>query len=399
MPNPVNKNPDPAYYLVSGLGPSPGGVGRLMRKLIPEAEARGFQVYFPKPSPPLRALIRKNFLAFLVGLLERYIHRLRFFIQTRRIKGATVLFLHPQTAGWHTLLSLSKSNTVYLYVMDNSFFCMRSYNLHPQTHAECLKCIPSPERADRICSNPAGALTRRKSIAQLKALRARSKDIIFLAQNHNQARLLRSALGPVALQLVGLDTGEAVALPGPPTEGGRDSRHCIVYHGATNLAKGISFFIGLAERVPSVQFIVPDALAEVEATVGRSISAPNISFQPCQWESGLAELVSTATLVVNPSLWSAPIEGALIKSFAFNSRVATVATQYGYESEIFELTGHLRLDPNIEVAASQLQDFLAALVTRPQRSKRITPYQLYQPEGSLHVLDAVMSGDVGRFSP
>jgi hypothetical protein len=61
---------------------------------------------------------------------------------------------------------------------------------------------------------------------------------------------------------------------------------------------------------------------------------PNITFKNMRWESGLKEHVMTSKIVLNPSLWSAPIEGALIKSILFNGAVGTFGFPYSFTSEI-----------------------------------------------------------------
>ena len=75
------------------------------------------------------------------------------------------------------------------------------------------------------------------------------------------------------------------------------------------------------------------------------------------WENGLREAVMSAGLVINPSIWSAPIEAALIKSAASNQNVATVKSLYGYEKEIRSIKNHIRLSADIQIAANQIKIF------------------------------------------
>ena len=72
------------------------------------------------------------------------------------------------------------------------------------------------------------------------------------------------------------------------------------------------------------------------------------------WESGLQDYVVNAKVVIHPSQWSAPIEGALIKSAKLNSNVATVSTLFGYEAEANTIRNHIRLSPDPHRGALQL---------------------------------------------
>ena len=85
----------------------------------------------------------------------------------------------------------------------------------------------------------------------------------------------------------------------------------------------------------------------------------NIDCIDITWGTGLKEYVRCADLVMNPSLWSAPIEGALVKSASYNKVVATVQSKYGFESEVKEIKNHIRLSNDIEIAAKQLADYLS----------------------------------------
>lgn len=70
------------------------------------------------------------------------------------------------------------------------------------------------------------------------------------------------------------------------------------------------------------------------------------------------QYVKTARLVMNPSMWSAPIEGALLKSAACNPNVATVESRYGYEGEFDGIENHLRLSEDPLHGAAHVRKFL-----------------------------------------
>ena len=61
------------------------------------------------------------------------------------------------------------------------------------------------------------------------------------------------------------------------------------------------------------------------------------------------------------SLWSAPIEGALIKSSFFNDNVATVETRYGFENEVTFIKNQIRLSVDISEAKNQIESFFSVI--------------------------------------
>ena len=201
------------------------------------------------------------------------------------------------------------------------------------------------------------------------------KNFLLKYSNQNQKKLLEAHFGgDIDCIVVGLDTGEITL----SEESGVDILHeklkfDIVYHGANHPAKGIAYIVALAQRLREFSFFVPEDKESCEITLGRSIECENISFKACRWESGLKTAVSQARLVINPSLWSASIEGALVKSIFYANKVATVETQYGFEGEISKCIDLIRLPRDILRAAFIVKKILADhdTLTEDRRTSRI----------------------------
>ena len=179
----------------------------------------------------------------------------------------------------------------------------------------------------------------------------------FLAQNTLQKELLHLHFGAdIDVSVIGMIAEKGFS----PTQIVESPRfqilnsygYDVVFHGASNAAKGLFYILELAKLTPELSFLIPDSKANIIRIT--KVSPPcNISCIAMSWESGLREEVSSARIVINPSMWSAPIEGALVKSAHHNKNVATVRSQYAYEAEISTIENHLRL-PLDPVAASRL---------------------------------------------
>ncbi|WP_236450638.1 hypothetical protein [Stutzerimonas stutzeri] len=373
-------------YLVSGVGVSNTGVGRLLRNLESEANSRGYQI-ISKRNRSIREMYREGrCIGAFWELLLRVITSLMFSLRLRVIKDSKVIFIHPQTAGYKNLFRLSSQNQVYLYVMDNSFFCIRSYNLHPLLEVECLNCLGDPSKALPECTAYPVEISQALSKSYLYELRSLSSKIIFLAQNENQKQLIRRHFGEkTRVVVVGLDTGET----GDPRVSdtalkSKGHKYDMVFHGAANLAKGVRFFIELAEYLSEFSAFVPAHRRDCERIMGRAITATNIDFVPCSWETGLKQAVLNSKLVFNPSLWSAPIEGALLKSLHYAKKVLVVESKFGYESEIS--AAHLvRIPRDIPSAAEAVRSELNTLSLEPCR------YVHWRPSQKMDIFEAVES--------
>jgi hypothetical protein len=202
-------------------------------------------------------------------------------------------------------------------------------------------------------------IPKKLNILYLALLKMLSRRLIFMAQNPLQAHLLSLHFGDhINVSTVGMNAAEEFdnthqSLPKP-----EDVSICydIVYHGSSIAAKGILYLIELANIMEDINFLIPDQLSNIVDVLG-CLPPPNVTCKNLSWENGLKEAVSSARLVINPSLWSAPIEGALVKSAKYNQNVATVESLYGYESEIKTITNHIRLPRDTIQASRILNDF------------------------------------------
>lgn len=382
-------------YLVSGLGISDGGVGRLMRKLIVQSEAAGFiTVLRRNPKPIGKMLQGRQYLGVAFEMVLRIIDNIKFAWRVWGIRKSVVLFVHPQTAGFARLLNLTVKNKIYFYVMDNSFFCIRSYNLNPELETECLRCVSNSELALSMCQPFPVKMDKEKNLKYLEQLKKVAHQITFLAQNLSQAELVRARFGPrTKVSIVGMDTGELEQSIQVTKFDKNRVVPCydLVFHGAPQLAKGIKFFIELAETLEQVTAFIPASRKKCEQVIGRPIDAKNITFSECTWETGLKDVVRNSELVLNPSLWSAPIEGALQKSVYFAKKVAVVESEFGYEREFVSSEKFIRLPRNVSAAAIVVQGVLEGSAIKCADESQLG---IIFPKQSLNIFEMIVKGEV-----
>jgi hypothetical protein len=335
-------------YLVSGISPGNGGVGRLMRVLAPAYKKKGFKVICKRNNLSIRNILSKNnYLQVAVELIKRILSKIWFDVRCSFIRKAVVVFIHPQTAGYKNLFKLIGRNELSMYVMDCSFFCIMSYNTHPIEKNECLQCLGGLLPPDSLCQSFPIEINKNINIKYLNILQKRSKDILFLAQNYNQKKLLIEHFGSETnVDIVGMNTEELL----------KEKIHCnntfnVVFHGTPIISKGLGYVIELANLLPNLSFLIPSDYGLTMKVLQAELLPKNVTCIDMSWESGLKEQVVCADLVLVPSLWSAPIEGALIKSAFYNDNVATVESKYGYESEFNGIKNHLKISNDVNNAA------------------------------------------------
>ena len=116
-------------YIVSGLSPGKGGVPKLLEYLHVNS-SENFKLITP-PNLYIKNKYLNHFIQW--GILK--IFRIRLFFLYEK----TVILIHFQSIGLKTSKYLIRNNQSFLYLIDNTFFCLKSYN--NRNYNECLDCI------------------------------------------------------------------------------------------------------------------------------------------------------------------------------------------------------------------------------------------------------------------
>ena len=342
--------------MISGVESNNGGVHRLLKYLEEKAEKNNYIIINRTIKNFISNIKYQNFI--LTKIFKKIIYY-NLYVKTLFIKRSIVLFIHPQMTGFEILFRLVENkNKVFLYVMDNSFFCIESYNYLKETDEECFRCISNLDNCHSNCNPfPVKRIGKEKNIKLLKKLKNLSNKIYFLAQNNNQKKLLKLHFGKKTnVSIVGLNTNE-FNIRNINYEPSHKKKYNIVYHGSISYAKGINYFVNLSYIIPEYSFLIPCSKVEVEEYLNMKINASNLFFIDTNWEDYLKDIVKECDLVLVPSLWSAPIEGALIKSIIYNNHVAVVNSKYSFSKEIKNLANLILLDRDETRAALAIKKF------------------------------------------
>lgn len=350
--------------VVSGIPPGNDGTGRLVAHL--ENQFREFG------ADRVRVLARPERLAawqllawtrqrryFQAGAaVLRYGFRLlRFLLGVGAVlarPARRIVLLHPQNLGYRLSWRLlrSRRNPPLVYLLDSSYFCIASYNHLPGTWAPCVKCAelgPAEARRNQCKPFPRPDWHAEAFVARLLPL-VRGGRVRICAQNRRQAERAQRYFSLDALPpVIGLWTQDwdEIRRDSVPASDSLETTSDVVFHGHGLGAKGALWLAAVARNCPTLRFTFPFARPAWFPEV------PNCRFVPCTWESGLRDLVARSRFVAVPSLWSAPIEGALVKSVVFARAVIVAENPESFCSE-FPADLVLALPANPDEAAPRL---------------------------------------------
>jgi hypothetical protein len=326
--------------ILSGMKPDGTGVGRLMTCLVAEAAAR--------PAGDVRILCRptwkKPFDLLRRGRIGESLSAWRGEREWQQLlsepdvrNAEPLVLIQPQTLGvsWCEKLIASRRLPVWLYLMDSSFFCLKSYNHIEGEHSACTRCLGGRwQWAASLGCRPwpiADAATGR-FVERLREWMI-AGHVRCLVQNERQAELIQSHCGGRAVtRIVGLWTSDLDTNPSRPSVVSQNERPMVVFHGTSVAAKGATWAVEVARHSPQLTFLFPFKSRQLKLASGEL--PPNLRFEPMTWETGLANEVAAAAIVLVPSLWSATMEGALLKSIVAARAVAVVDEPTAYSSEL-----------------------------------------------------------------
>ena len=181
-------------YLISGIPPSESGVGYLMYLIEKLALDNSFQVIYPKYSNISLRKLLANPIKLVYEVYKRFKCKVLFKQDINTIKNSEIILIHPQTIGFNEFLSLIQTNTIIKwYVMDNSFFCIESYNV--LNGKECINCLNDLDNCNSQCKPFPINYNKRVNLEYLKVLKKYASKILFYAQNSMQERLLKEFYG------------------------------------------------------------------------------------------------------------------------------------------------------------------------------------------------------------
>ncbi len=316
-------------FVICGLPPYGSGTGMFLHALQPYAEKHLFRILHPDK--------KASFTDFERVLISQ-------------IQDSNLVVLHPQYLGYSLFFDLlSNRNKISLFVLDNGFFCIQSYNYRKEKNTACLDCLGNLDNCSESCQPFPCPYPKEENLYFLKTLLSVSPYIKFICQTQTQKELVIRHFGKVNVTVSGLKTDEF-------TES-ESHEYDIVLHASAHPAKGVIYMTQLAHYLPEMKILMPFTRENLSSLLDDELIPANITFENITWNSGLKQRVMNCRLVVCPSLWSAPVEGALMKSLYYNGNVAVYDAPFSFQNE-FPDDLVLRLNSDLNYSASIIRNFI-----------------------------------------
>lgn len=345
-------------FVLSGISPGPAGVGRVLEYMISNSNNVSF-VYPPvaRTISIKESLSEFNFvklLSCIFIIFKTYFKTFFYLSKLYFIKNKDVIVLHPQALGLKKMERLVVRNNVCIYIMDNNFFCIKSYNYLSSSEKPCFLCLNTQYDNSRInsCSSFPVHYSYNEYFYFINFIKNNINKISFLTQNAGQGELLKKQYGSnLSFKEVGLLTSDLFEDPKLWVLS-NNKKYDIVFHGDSTLAKGSKYILELAIHLPEYSFLFPFDL-EFSEKLG------NVDFIKMNWTTGLKSHMLDSKLTLCPSIWSAPIEGSVVKTLNLGIALGIFETEYSFGKEIPD-ESVLKLSGNVFDDVKLIREFISS---------------------------------------
>ena len=334
-------------YIYSGIEMGKKGAGNLVSFFVNKLNEKKIDFELICYNTPDGKVIKILTKLGLKKLLKSFYYKIFRTISKVNIQNAKVFLFHPQSIGLNIVSNLIKKNTIYFYVFDNFLFCKKSYN-YIQGNSPCIECIDNKKaHIKNKCTFFPNNQVQKQYDAFLDVIEQNLKKIVFLTQNKKQSELLKMKFGDdMNINQIGM----MIDLRSSRKEINNDVKeYDFLYHNTLTEAKGMRYFLDLAKEMNEYSFAIPYTKQQVRSVIPDLKYLKNLDFLSVTWETGLLEILTKSKIVLNPSLWSAPVEGALLKSIHYNGCVAVIDVNYSFQQEIPDSV-LIKLPKNIQTA-------------------------------------------------
>lgn len=320
-------------YIYSGISPGKKGTGNFLSYFLEQFINNNIDftlISHKTPNTGYVSIIAKKL--GLIKILRSIFMFFSNFFAKKNINNSIVFLFHPQSIGLNQSIDLIKNNQVYFYVLDTFFFCKKSYN-YISGNSPCFKCMSNTNAS--LENNCGFSIFNHKDEDYHNFQNTIFKNlssINFLTQNDNQLRLLKQKFGDkINVKTLGM----LINLKNDIIEkDDSEFSYDFVFHNTGLKPKGLDYFIKLAKEMVNHSFLIPYKSSDLHSSIEDIQNIINIDFIPMTWETGLRNAIVNCKIVINPSLWSAPVEGALLKSIMYNGCVAIVPVDFSFQKEI-----------------------------------------------------------------
>jgi len=253
-----------------------------------------------------------------------------------------LVIFHQQSIGYNLTTSLIlNSNDIEFYILDSNFFCKKSYNEY--NSKTCFKCFENFDPYDDCIHQPYEA-NDLDYIKFINTLRDQEKKITFLVQTQGYKKILINKFPLAKVKKLKMKHDRLI-YDNIESFDSKNFSYDFFFHAHITTPKGLKYFFRLAKKMHNKKFFLPSN----KNFIGLSL---NIIVKNISWGKTFVEEIKKTKIILCPSIWTYPVESALIKSMLLKKAVAIIDVKNSFSEEIpnncvIKLTGDIENDSAI----------------------------------------------------
>lgn len=252
-----------------------------------------------------------------------------------------LVIYHQQSIGYDLVTKLiNKSKKIKFFVLDANFFCKKSYNEY--NDKICFVCYEKFKPYSDCYHHPYNSENDEGYKKFLKTLEINEHKIEFIVQTEGYSELIKNKFIKSKVQLKKMHHEKLKNLNYKVNKNLKELKYDFFFHAHLTPPKGINYFFKLTNQMPNKKFFLPSH----KKNYGTN---NNISFKKIYWGEEFMKTIENSKIILCPSIWTYPVESAVIKSLFMKKAVAIINSKYSFSEVIpddciIKLTGNLNED-------------------------------------------------------
>ena len=252
-----------------------------------------------------------------------------------------LVIFHQQSIGYDLVAKLiHKSKKTQFFVLDTNFFCKKSYNEY--NDSVCFVCYENFKPYNDCYHHPYITENDDNYKKFADSLNINMEKIEFVVQTNGYRELVKKKFNKSNIKLKKMYHEKLKNINYYVDNNLDKLKYDFFFHAHLTPPKGINYFYKLSNQMPDKNFFLPSHKTHNQLN-------NNISFKKVYWGEEFISILKKSKIVLCPSIWTYPVESAVIKSLLMKKAVAVVNNKYSFSKEvpddcIIKLTGNIKED-------------------------------------------------------
>lgn len=286
---------------------------------------------------PNNKIINKLSIIFISISLKLFLKFILYFIKIEKIA-----IFHQQSIGYDlTSRLLAKSSNIIFFILDTNFFCKKSYNEYQDK--VCNNCFDKFKPYNDCYHHPYIS-TDKEYQGFLYSLKQNQKKITFITQTDGYSNIVKKKFPYSNIENKKMHHEKLKKIKFI-SHLDFEYEYDFFYHAHLTPPKGINYFIQLSITLDKKNFFLPSHLRYLNLK-------KNMIIKKMYWGNEFIEKMKKSRIILCPSIWTYPVESAVLKSLLLKKAVAIIKSPNSFsenipDDAIIKLSGNIQTDRDI----------------------------------------------------